>query len=798
MNKIFYVLVLCISFVNAQNQLYEVKGKVIDFHDGKALQNSKVVLQTKDKTTIVHTDSLGVFLIKGNLKGNSKLTVYHDECEPFFITITIPVKKELIIKMEHHVHELEQVNVRTKEYNNLGIKSELDTQTLENYSSKNLGDALNEVSGISSINTGNSIVKPIIHGLHSSRVMVLNQGVRMENQQWGIEHAPSIDINSVEKVSVIKSSNALEYSGDAIGGIVLLESKKFPKKDSLYGKSMVSGNSNGRGILLNSTLTKTFKKGFFIKGQASFNCHGDYHAPDYNLTNTGYLSKGISFESGFHSFKKGISFFYNYVDNEIGILRASHIGNSRDLYQAISERKPLIIEDFSYDINAPKQKIIHHLAKVNLYKRFAKFGKVDFQYDFQMNNRKEYDVRRTSESSTIPALDLELITQTFSANILYDAITDFNAKFGIMYRNQDNYPNPDTGVRRLIPDYKSNQFGSYFITDYKWNSNWKSEFGIRYDYFSIDAEKFYTKSRWEELNYDVKFSNLITKEYSTQYLTNPKLNFNSIASSLGINYTNFNDFSLTLNYNLSQRIPNPAELFSDGLHHSSASIEYGDLEMKKEISNQISFTVEKKFADFSVSLLPYVNFIKDYMYIEPIGIEKNTRGEFLVWNYKQNNALLLGADLDFNYDASFMSWKGNASYIYAQNTDKNEPLISIPPFTINNQLSFKIKKWKNLNAGITSVFVAKQNRFPNTNFSISIIENEEVVERNIDVSSTEKAYHLLGINANKTINFKKSSLNLSFSVENLFNTKYRNYLNRLRYFSDDLGRNFNIQIKYNY
>jgi iron complex outermembrane receptor protein len=35
-------------------------------------------------------------------------------------------------------------------------------------------------------------------------------------------------------------------------------------------------------------------------------------------------------------------------------------------------------------------------------------------------------------------------------------------------------------------------------------------------------------------------------------------------------------------------------------------------------------------------------------------------------------------------------------------------------------------------------------------------------------------------------------------VNNLLNTSYRNYLNRLRYYADDVGRNITLQLKYNY
>jgi iron complex outermembrane receptor protein len=44
----------------------------------------------------------------------------------------------------------------------------------------------------------------------------------------------------------------------------------------------------------------------------------------------------------------------------------------------------------------------------------------------------------------------------------------------------------------------------------------------------------------------------------------------------------------------------------------------------------------------------------------------------------------------------------------------------------------------------------------------------------------------------------ETPINLSFKISNLLNTSYRNYLNRLRYFSDDLGRNFSLSMSYKF
>ena len=115
-----------------------------------------------------------------------------------------------------------------------------------------LGDAIKEIPGVSSINTGNTIVKPVINGLHSSRVLIMTNNVRLQDQEWGIEHAPNIDINSAGSVSLIKGANALEYGGDAIGGVIIVNPIRIFAKDSLFGKTIINGQSNSKGYGFNS------------------------------------------------------------------------------------------------------------------------------------------------------------------------------------------------------------------------------------------------------------------------------------------------------------------------------------------------------------------------------------------------------------------------------------------------------------------------------------------------------------------------------------------------------------------
>ena len=149
---------------------------------------------------------------------------------------------------------------------------------------------------------------------------------------------------------------------------------------------------------------------------------------------------------------------------------------------------PNVIEDFSYDINIPSQKISHHLIKVRGFKNFD-FGKLSMRYDFQSNDRKEYDIRRGGRNN--PALDLNLQTHSIALDLESKFDNSSNLKSGILARYQKNFPDPATGVKRIIPDYKKYDFSLYSVYDKSLSDNWFLEAGIRYDFSHIDAYKYY-------------------------------------------------------------------------------------------------------------------------------------------------------------------------------------------------------------------------------------------------------------------------------------------------------------------
>jgi len=742
-----------------------LSGHVVDADTKDKLHGAVVFIKETGQQLI--TDEKGNFLFKELCDGNYTLQISHISCDSVEKIITLFKNYHVDIFMPHARRTLGDVVVEAKiGIANTGFKKELSRKDLEETKGLSLAEALSKINGITMLQTGSTISKPVIHGLHSSRILTINNGVRQEGQQWGNEHAPEIDPFIADKLIVIKGVDELKYGSDAIAGVILVEPKPLRSIPGYSAEFNTAYFTNNRQYVMSAVWEQQLKKlsAFRYRIQGTFKKGANAATPGYRLNNTGSEEKNFSITAGWKKEKFNTELFYSQFATRLGIFNGSHIGNLTDLQNAIGSSKPddVFLGEMTYKIRRPFQEVTHHLikSKSTFYKGEHKFNVL---LSGQFNHRKEFDVVRSS-SNTRPQLDLSIFTLSQDISWEPPKRNNFNGVAGLSMMQQDN----SYSGRYFIPNYFAYTFGGYFIE--KWNKHkWELQAGIRFDNKSINTSRL--KFNGDTLNYD--------------------FNFSTLASSFNTIYKASDKWRLNLNISMASRAPYVNELLSDGIHHGTATYEKGDISLKPEKSVNISTGInfENTAKTFNFDLLLYANSIRDFIYQQPRPENPvlTIAGAFPLIEYQQTDALLSGFDASASVKPlSNFEWESKLSFLYARNTSIKDWLILMPANRLSNEITYSFKDAKKFSDSYVAVEflnVMQQKNTPD--------------ERNgkQDYKAPPGAYHLLNFNASSAVSMGKTKITIGIGIRNVLNTAYRDYLNTMRYFTDEMGRNISIRVK---
>ncbi len=742
-----------------------LNGVVQDEHDATGLDLADVRVVELGRSVLA--DDQGRFAIDNLCPGVYTLRVAHIGCAPVEVKVRVPKEDVVRIRMEHHTEELKEVEVaRARPDENVGQAHEgIDKDAMEKEAGRTLGEMLARIPGVTTMTSGPTISKPMIHGLSGNRVLILNQGVRQEDQQWGTEHAPNLDPLSSDRIMVVKGAASVQYGSDALGGVVITEPVELPREAAITGEVRGIGVLNGRGGGGNGMVQGGVKgiRGLGWRVQGSGRSLGDSEAPRYMLSNTGLREAGGSASIGYRDHRWNVSTYYSFFRRELGILRAAHIGNLTDLQNAIAGGDPWYAGEFSYAIDAPRQTAVHHLVKAEAGCTISERGRIVLTYAYQADDRQEYDIRRAGRDAK-PALDLWLATHTADAVLKHWIGKRMHGKIGISGVSQENTNVPGTGVRPLIPDYRKRSGGAFLLEHYPLSPRVELEAGTRIEATRLDVAKY----------------NAIDS------LIRPRHGFVNNAVTIGANWSLRDSIRLRFNVGTAFRPPHVSELYSEGLHHGSATIEEGDASLGNERAVKATIDLEATAMKgrLDVDLTLHGGRIDDFIYLRPDGIRLTIRGAFPVFRYVATDALIYGLDAALRYRITGpWSWRLRGTAVRGRDLFRDEWLFQMPADRVENALLFDRTMtggWRALQCAATSLVVTRQ----------------ECIPLGLDFAAPPGSYHLIGLSASATRTLGKGELRIGLQANNIFNTRYRDYLDRFRYYADARGMDLTVWIRY--
>jgi len=227
-----------------------LSGRVTD-REGHPLAGATVLVVELHRVALSHTD--GRFRFADMPVGIYTVTVRRLGFAPLARRVTVSGSTTLDLTLERTSVWVEPVTVTATRAPLDVFSSPLPTEALSEdrlrrAQSVSLTHALAELPGINALTTGQQIGKPVIRGLAGPRVLVLEDGSRLEDYSWSDEDGPSVDARLAQRVEVIRGPASVLYGSDALGGVVNVVPEELPDANggprTMHTGFEISGASN--------------------------------------------------------------------------------------------------------------------------------------------------------------------------------------------------------------------------------------------------------------------------------------------------------------------------------------------------------------------------------------------------------------------------------------------------------------------------------------------------------------------------------------------------------------------------
>ncbi len=639
--------------------------------------------------------------------------------------------------------------------------------------------ALEREPGIAVIRTGVGIAKPVIRGLSSQRIIVQDQGIKQEGQQWGADHGLEIDPFAVERVEIVKGPGSLLYGSDGLGGVIRILPPSIPEEGvlSLTLETVYrSVNQHGGGTVHSGYR----KKNFFVQGRYSAQRFGDYVVPadrfvfqgfelpivDGQLKNTAGRENAFQVQAGRIAPRSMTRFSLSFYQLEAGLFSGA-VGIPRSY--------ALEPDGNRRDIDFPSQLVEHWKLALNQHLEFGE-DLLSIDLGVQRNLRREFSFPEFHSLPALPpgspnpttALELDLYTLSLNAHYDQQLGRGWMGIYGLDWQSQFNRSG---GFETLLPDYRLYRAGLYAVAIRKLQRNNRLTLGFRLDggenHSDFQQRYIYTSS------------GDITDSLRSEALLQRFGNY-----SLAIGYNReFEESGLLFRIHggKSFRLPHPAETVSNGVHHGTFRHEVGNPAMSSEHGYQLDAGLEWEAEKVFAVVSGYFNFFDNYIYLAPSARLSPLPEAGQLFEYRQDDVFYTGFEIQSIYKP--MEWLSAdiaAEYVYNYNLETTLALPFTPPASI--RAGFQLQRPGRGVFGRSYASFSARYRFA-----------QNRTDRN-ERSTPE--YWLIDAAIGTKIQMGRQEVDVQLQAFNLLNAFYLDHLSRYRLIGiPEPGRNIVLQLR---
>ncbi len=730
---IFFVLFLFIK-VNAQNQ---IKGKVTDVNN-EPLIGASVFLPELNKGTI--TNQAGEYLISnipnGIIKIQFSFVGYNTEMKT--IDITQPENKvntTLTIAIIQSQEVVITGGYVSSQHENAVKIDVLKNKDIALSGTPNFMESLTKVPGVDMIAKGQGVSKPVIRGLSMNDVLVMNNGVRIENYQFSENHPLGIDDNDVERVEIIKGPASLLYGSDAIGGVINFIKEKPAPVGKILGDYRMQLHSNTLGMN-NSIGLKGASKNLFGGFRFGNKTHADYiqGGGDY-VPNSRFNEMTFNANAGYTGKIGTFKLFYDYFKQDLGMT----VPAVKPLITKQGRKNEIWFQDLEHQLLSSQNSL--YLGK----------------FKWNINVAYQNALRKLQTTLDVPFVEMNLNTITYESKLYFPSNDKSEYIIGLqgMLQNNRNLNNRDS---QFLPNANINNIGLIGLAQYTFFRKLKVQGGLRFDMYKTET-----------------FA--LGIEGTSGYHAPVNKEFSNLNGSIGATYSVNKKTMFRANFAKGYRVPNLSELTSNGMHGNRYEIGNKNLYPENSFETDLSMHYHGEFLSFD--LVGFYNHINDYIFISPT--TDTTSSGVGIYRFSQTNAALYGGEAGIHFHPKSLPWlhiEGTYSSVIGKQENGN-----YLPFIPAQKFRYEIRAERDKIG-----FLKKP--------SIKISALTALKQSNPSPYETEtNGYTLVNFSINTNIHVLRQVLSFGISVNNIFDTQYFDHLSTLQplnYYNQ--GRNISVSL----
>ena len=763
-----------------------LSGKVQDAQTGEPLVGASVLLA--EARIGATTDTAGSYIIRNIPAGHYTVELSYSGFNSVLVHLDINESTVKDFAISPAIKEQEGITItgvaHATSIRNAPIPvSIMRKQEMLQTPATNLIDLISRQPGVAQISTGPAVSKPVIRGLGSNRVVVVNDGVRQEGPQWGEEHGVEIDELSVSRAEVLKGPASLMYGSDALAGVINFVTNVPVPQGTIRGNVYTNYQSNNSLFGLNGNIAGN------ING-VNWNVYGttrsarDYQNKfDGRVLNSRFNEKNFG---GYIGLNKSWGFSHLVVSSfnqNLGLVEGSRDSATGKflLYSDSPLERIAATSDYkSRKPVVPYQNVRHYKFISDNSFNLGR-NRVKLNLAFQDNLRKEFGEPETPQEAS---LFFDLKTFNYNLQWTLPQLKDWQTTIGVSGMAQTNQ---NKAEETIIPEYSLFDVGA-FVFMQRFFEKTTITGGLRFDHRNIDSKEH--------------------TENGTQKFGAFTRNFSNLSGSVGLSYRPANEVTIKANVAKGFRAPALSELASNGAHEGTYRYEIGQKGLRSEKSFQADAGVELDYTHFTLSVNAFYNHINDFIFYRRMqnksggdSIIVQNGQEFQAFRFSQNTANLAGMEavLDIHpHPLDWLHFENTFSFVrgtFNEALDGSNNLPQIPATRLNSELRADFNR-------------TKKGKLRNLYF---LVETAGVFAQNNPFTgyNTETAtpgYVLLNTGVGTDFVSKKGATlaSLHLALNNLTDVAYQEHLSRLKYTDVNnvtgrqgvynMGRNFSVKL----